>query len=359
MLHWHIDVYCAVPLLHAALALVRKIRFFKAECKSETKFHVSIGHTTTLATAVFFGARELAARAHADAALLLAEVPLPAAAGHPATPDALIRSPPDWAYDWAERHIWQDTLASPPPRPKAATSGAVGKSTPVAEGMSKAPTDEHDSAAVSEWQWCALLFEAPLFCPAGSRLIASHLDVDVHAATCRLAFHGRISEPLASADIHELSRCNIYKDKTKQGLCDRLEDPESGSGSAGITIIGKSLFKKESDMSLFVGLRVHTRAGQVGTIVASFGKGGKFKAHFPTPNIIDPLFIEASGDATSARLERGRGKDAASAAAGVPVPPSPPLRPGDAIFLRYRKRLFQAPSSAAGTSKPVSRLQQI
>ena len=36
--------------------------------------------------------------------------------------------------------------------------------------------------------------------------------------------------------------------KTKQGVCDRIDDAESSSG-AGVTIIGRSLFKKETDMS--------------------------------------------------------------------------------------------------------------
>ncbi len=44
------------------MALVRKVKYFKGNCASRTKFHVSIGHTTVMATATFFGAKELLGR---------------------------------------------------------------------------------------------------------------------------------------------------------------------------------------------------------------------------------------------------------------------------------------------------------
>jgi selenocysteine-specific elongation factor len=40
--------------LLAAVVAVRKVRFFKQAIASRTKFHVSVGHTTVLATAIFF-----------------------------------------------------------------------------------------------------------------------------------------------------------------------------------------------------------------------------------------------------------------------------------------------------------------
>lgn len=45
----------------------------------------------------------------------------------------------------------------------------------------------------------------------------------------------------------------------------------------GHSAVGKGLFKKETDISQFVGLRVRTEAGEEGTIQSSFGKSGKFK----------------------------------------------------------------------------------
>jgi selenocysteine-specific elongation factor len=355
----------AVPTLKAAVALVRKIRYFKAECLSETKFHCTVGHSTTLATAVFFGAHELAGRAQAASA---PAPDLPSAAADARQPRSHV--PPDWAYDWAAQYAWQDALLGPPAKHVRAEPGAALSAAASSAGAPPPPLiSELAAPAPSEWQWCALLFEVPLCCPTGSSVIASHLDADAHGAACRLAFHGRIVEPLASADVHELSRCNLYKVKTKQGVCDRIEDAGDGP-HAGVTIVGRSLFKKDTDMSLFIGLRLHTRAGQLGTIVSSFGKGGKFRAHFPSSSIVDADFVEAPPQKPSERSTQCSAEtpDSVVAASGVSTASvkrsddlaPPPIRPGDPIFLRYRKRLF-VPHSAetSGGGKPPHRLLQV
>jgi selenocysteine-specific elongation factor len=49
----------SVPLLQSVLCLVKKVRFFRSACKSMTKFHISIGHSTVIATAVFYGPKQL------------------------------------------------------------------------------------------------------------------------------------------------------------------------------------------------------------------------------------------------------------------------------------------------------------
>jgi selenocysteine-specific elongation factor len=57
------SIACApgtVPLLTSVLCMVKKVRFFKHPCKSMSKFHISIGHETVIATAVFFGSKQLA-----------------------------------------------------------------------------------------------------------------------------------------------------------------------------------------------------------------------------------------------------------------------------------------------------------
>ena len=47
------------------------------------------------------------------------------------------------------------------------------------------------------------------------------------------------------------------------------------------TVIGKGMFKKETDLTMFTGMKVWTKRGEVGTIEGGFGKSGKFKVHFP------------------------------------------------------------------------------
>jgi len=52
----------SVPSIHSAVAHVRRVKafFFKGKCRSKTKIHISIGHTTAMATVTFFGSKELA-----------------------------------------------------------------------------------------------------------------------------------------------------------------------------------------------------------------------------------------------------------------------------------------------------------
>jgi selenocysteine-specific elongation factor len=57
--------------------------------------------------------------------------------------------------------------------------------------------------------------------------------------------------------------------KKRFGSVDRVHDVK--------TVIGKGMFKKETDMTIFQGLRVFTSRGEIGTIAGAFGKSGKFK----------------------------------------------------------------------------------
>uniref|UniRef100_A0A4W2FI42 Eukaryotic elongation factor, selenocysteine-tRNA specific n=1 Tax=Bos indicus x Bos taurus TaxID=30522 RepID=A0A4W2FI42_BOBOX len=47
------------------------------------------------------------------------------------------------------------------------------------------------------------------------------------------------------------------------------------------SVIGRSLFKKETNIQLFVGLRVQLSTGELGVIDSAFGQSGKFKVHVP------------------------------------------------------------------------------
>lgn len=52
-----------VKLIRGAIAVVRKVRFFKGALHSGAKFHISVGHTTVMASVTFWGAREIAQQA--------------------------------------------------------------------------------------------------------------------------------------------------------------------------------------------------------------------------------------------------------------------------------------------------------
>jgi selenocysteine-specific elongation factor len=97
-----------VSLLSTVICLVRKVRFFKHACKSGSKFHVSIGHTTVTATATFFGAEELEGldTAHHESTQLGV-----ATSKGQSTLNASYQSGfPEVSFDWSADYEFQDEL---------------------------------------------------------------------------------------------------------------------------------------------------------------------------------------------------------------------------------------------------------
>lgn len=47
------------------------------------------------------------------------------------------------------------------------------------------------------------------------------------------------------------------------------------------SVIGRNLFKKETNLQLFVGLKVTLSTGESGVIEGGFGQSGKFKIRVP------------------------------------------------------------------------------
>ena len=79
-------------------------------------------------------------------------------------------------------------------------------------------------------------------------------------------------------------RLKSYTKKERVGRCCRLGDPYRRSDDDKIVryeVFGTDLFKKETNMSQFVGLLIETESGDVGRIQSSFGTSGKFRVHFP------------------------------------------------------------------------------
>ncbi len=119
--------------------------------------------------------------------------------------------------------------------------------------------------------------EQSVLCTPNSIAIASKLDTDIHLNQCRIAFYGHVLHSFTNKDYHsngELSRLKIFKEKSKEGLIERMADP--------YTIIGKSLFKKETNLDLFINLKVQLSTGEHGYIEGNFGQSGKFKVRIPS-----------------------------------------------------------------------------
>jgi len=110
--------------------------------------------------------------------------------------------------------------------------------------------------------------------PTDELYIASRLDTDIHQNTCRLAFHGRMLQHVnTEQEPDAIKSLRVYKMKSREGSIERVQDER--------TVIGKGMFKKESDLTAFVGMKVWTSNNDCGTIEGGFGKSGKYKVYFP------------------------------------------------------------------------------
>ncbi|KAG8462949.1 hypothetical protein KFE25_001722 [Diacronema lutheri] len=220
------------------IVAVRPIRFFKGASKTYAKFHLTVGHTTVMAKATFFGVADdaaagvdgappPAARADADApaAARAASAPVPAMAADLLAP-----------FEFERQYVFQEALRT----------------------------------ATSDVQWALVELEQPVTSTLGALLIASHLESDLNLNVCRLAFYGRLLADVESGDSAALARLRVFKHKAKTGQVDRVQDAH--------TIIGKGLVAPTTDINQFAGMRVHL-GPLVGTITGSFGKA-KFKMDF-------------------------------------------------------------------------------
>lgn len=117
-----------------------------------------------------------------------------------------------------------------------------------------------------------LVLEKPVTCPIGSLLIGSKLDFDIHSPNCRMAFFGRI---LCSMDPKDLKSLRLVKMKSKTGTLDRFDKQDK------TLVICKDMFKADTDLSLFNGLKiVHEQSGEEGIVEGLYGQEGKFKVRF-------------------------------------------------------------------------------
>lgn len=79
-------------------------------------------------------------------------------------------------------------------------------------------------------------------------------------------------------------RLKSYTKKEKTGTVCRLGDPYRRADDSKLVryeVFGTNLFKKETNMTQFVGLLIETDRGDVGSIQSSFGTSGKFRVNFP------------------------------------------------------------------------------
>uniref|UniRef100_A0A8C5W7R9 Selenocysteine-specific elongation factor n=1 Tax=Leptobrachium leishanense TaxID=445787 RepID=A0A8C5W7R9_9ANUR len=241
--------------IHAAIISVSKIPYFKGPLNTKAKFHITVGHETVMGKVMFFS--------------------LPSF--HDVPEDSANR------FDFGREYMYQDCFV--------AKDGKV---------MDQDKAEE--SAAAPTHQWALLEFEKPVTCPKMCLVICSKLDTDIHSNVCRLAFHGVLLEGAEDKAYAEtfLPKLKVFKLKHKDGQVERANDDYS--------VIGRSLFKKETNIQLFVGLKVRLSTGEDGVIEGSFGQSGKFKIRIPTTQNIPSRFHRynvATGILSNQRLLSG------------------------------------------------------
>jgi len=110
--------------------------------------------------------------------------------------------------------------------------------------------------------------EKPLIIGMEGLIIGARFDSDINSNTCRLAFHGKIQW---LPQKNEGVTVRIFKEKQRNGVVEKIVDNH--------TLLVKSLFKKETNIAVFVGKNVKV-SNFVGKIQGAFGKSGKVKVVF-------------------------------------------------------------------------------
>lgn len=308
-----------VPLLSTVICLVKKVRFFRQICKSDTKFHITIGHTTVGATVTFFGAEEIAAlitKGGSGSASTSGSSKGPRPVGIEKNNSSSIS---------VENGVSDNGII--PTSLENGCSNVTASSTINVEEVKKKKTValgglRHNSLnSVYQngfpkldypWtvdfefqsvlkgtediqygnepaQWAILQFQRPVFCPLGSLIIGSKLDtssscgekdgshVSAQASQCRLAFYGPIKE---SVPVQDMAKIKVYSWKEKSAVVFKISDTKNGMCTE---LIGCNLVKEGGSITNFIGMKIETDRGHLGVIMGPYGSSGSFKVKFSEP----------------------------------------------------------------------------
>jgi len=224
------------PVTQIVLPVARVPFFRGAACKSGAKCHATVGHATVIATATFFS------RLGDDDAEF--------------DPSALYEYVS--GLDFGEKR-----------QEDGGEGGASG-----------------EAAAV----FALLQFEHAVFCPPNALVVCSRLDLDAKRFPCRLAFYGAVQSVVGSSDeelkalsaVHRsvvgLAELQIGRVKSRHGFVDKVAVSRSGNNQGGAEIIGRDMFSKDVDWSVYQdSVVLFEQVQALGTILGPFGKAGKFR----------------------------------------------------------------------------------
>ena len=331
----------SVKYVKGGIALVRKIipHYKGPYLKNKSKYHVSVGHSTVMATVSFWGAKELQLKLKNE----VQEKERASANGGGSGggdgggtasclgSDADHAGLPYLKFDWNEDFLLQDGLVDSLTKDNEHDASLGGVSSTKTDGSNGNDQDNNgliknnkQKQPESLLHWAILDFQTPVYCPLQSLIIGSRLDAPVEgnnhkqqsksnkknqnnnnnnsgdddnmdedspghqnnkASSCRLAFCGRLIERLTdpSKDIHKI---RWYTPKEKRGIVSRLGDPhkrQDDSKTVRYELYGSDLFKKETLLKPFLGMKLITYpSNDIGELKSAFGTSGKFRVVFPS-----------------------------------------------------------------------------
>lgn len=240
----------SMPFVRQVVVPVHRIAFFQSICKSGTKCHVTIGHTTAIAVITFF--TRLGSEPQAE---------------NSASRDAFDAS------DLYEHVAQLDPIG-------AALSGNTEATTSTGSAANQRPL------------FVLLQLDRAILCLPDAIAVCARLDLNAKKFPCRLAFYGPIQgavlEPSKTAGqqqmdlqssrwqakVLELQQLRIGRIKTRSGAVDKV----TGRQQQQLDVIGKDMFAKDADLSVYLGTTVMCEVSKaLLKIVSPFGKTGKFR----------------------------------------------------------------------------------
>lgn len=138
------------------------------------------------------------------------------------------------------------------------------------------PITESSESNPSNNIYVVIEFDKPVLITIGMLIIASQMN-EAQKNVCRLAFYGHVDSISDDRNYEKtfLSQLKIYKEIYREGNVQRIVN--------NTEIIVVNLFKKESNRSMFIGLKVELNTGEHGVIESTFGQTNKVKVRFNIP----------------------------------------------------------------------------
>jgi selenocysteine-specific elongation factor len=271
----------SVPLVSGVICLIKKVPYYPFRLACGAKFHVSVGHSTIMATVKFWGAREL-----------YEKTLMKKATEH----EALSEDDNAATNKTSKKSTNTDG--------QAVTSMSLGGNAELA-GLPKLAFDFKDDFLQQEdlletldgvqanyLHWAFLDFHnTPIYCPMDTLIIGSRLDLAAKESTassgsdvtsCRIAFSGRVVQ--AVDPTKDANKLRLYTFKERRGVIAKLGDAFRRSDDQKLVryeVFGTDLFKKETNIKVFLGMKVMTEKGDIGVIKSSFGTLGRIRIVFP------------------------------------------------------------------------------